>query len=136
MVFSCSECPKVTFIQTFLKVARKPLCVCVCVCLAEMSLVVCDREERAALLLECKEKGMTPKVSCLVLFNDFSQAFGERAKKCEVDVLYREQLMVSGCQLSAETLFKHTCFLVVPISDCVYCTRCRSWESRTSKILW
>uniref|UniRef100_A0A3B5MDG1 Arachidonate--CoA ligase n=1 Tax=Xiphophorus couchianus TaxID=32473 RepID=A0A3B5MDG1_9TELE len=61
--------------------------------LAEMSLVVCDREERAALLLECKEKGMTPKVSCLVLFNDFSQAFGERAKKCEVDVLYREQLM-------------------------------------------
>uniref|UniRef100_A0A3B5MEI6 Arachidonate--CoA ligase n=1 Tax=Xiphophorus couchianus TaxID=32473 RepID=A0A3B5MEI6_9TELE len=33
--------------------------------LAEMSLVVCDREERAALLLECKEKGMTPKVSCL-----------------------------------------------------------------------
>uniref|UniRef100_A0A3B5MD64 Arachidonate--CoA ligase n=1 Tax=Xiphophorus couchianus TaxID=32473 RepID=A0A3B5MD64_9TELE len=60
--------------------------------LAEMSLVVCDREERAALLLECKEKGMTPKVSCLVLFNDFSQAFGERAKKCEVDVLYREFL--------------------------------------------
>uniref|UniRef100_A0A3B5ME91 long-chain-fatty-acid--CoA ligase n=1 Tax=Xiphophorus couchianus TaxID=32473 RepID=A0A3B5ME91_9TELE len=82
--------------------------------LAEMSLVVCDREERAALLLECKEKGMTPKVSCLVLFNDFSQAFGERAKKCEVDVLYREQLMVSGCQRSAETLFKHTCFLVLP----------------------
>ncbi|XP_005808568.1 long-chain-fatty-acid--CoA ligase 1-like [Xiphophorus maculatus] len=66
--------------------------------LAEMSLVVCDREERAALLLECKEKGMTPKVSCLVLFNDFSQAFGERAKKCEVDVLYREQLMELGKQ--------------------------------------
>ncbi|KAM4579142.1 long-chain-fatty-acid--CoA ligase 1 [Fundulus diaphanus] len=66
--------------------------------LAEMSLLVCDREEKAALLLECKEKGMTPKISCLVLFNDFSPAFGERAKKCEVDVLTRQQLMELGKQ--------------------------------------
>uniref|UniRef100_A0A3Q0RAT9 Arachidonate--CoA ligase n=1 Tax=Amphilophus citrinellus TaxID=61819 RepID=A0A3Q0RAT9_AMPCI len=64
--------------------------------LAEISLVICDREEKAASLLENKEKGTTPKLSCLVLFNDFSQAFVERAKNCEVEVLKLEQLMVSS----------------------------------------
>uniref|UniRef100_A0A4W6GA20 Arachidonate--CoA ligase n=1 Tax=Lates calcarifer TaxID=8187 RepID=A0A4W6GA20_LATCA len=63
--------------------------------LAEISLVICDREEKAAALLENKEKGVTPKLSCLVLFNDFSEDFVERAKTCEVEVLKLEQLMVS-----------------------------------------
>uniref|UniRef100_A0A665X387 Long-chain-fatty-acid--CoA ligase n=1 Tax=Echeneis naucrates TaxID=173247 RepID=A0A665X387_ECHNA len=61
--------------------------------LAEISLVICDREEKAASLLENKEKGVTPKLSCLVLFNDFSEAFVERAKSSEVEVLKLEQLM-------------------------------------------
>uniref|UniRef100_A0AAX7SSY7 Long-chain-fatty-acid--CoA ligase n=1 Tax=Astatotilapia calliptera TaxID=8154 RepID=A0AAX7SSY7_ASTCA len=61
--------------------------------LAEISVVICDREEKAASLLENKENGTTPKLSCLVLFNDFSQAFVERAKSCEVEVLKLEQLM-------------------------------------------
>uniref|UniRef100_A0A4W6G7T8 Long-chain-fatty-acid--CoA ligase n=1 Tax=Lates calcarifer TaxID=8187 RepID=A0A4W6G7T8_LATCA len=61
--------------------------------LAEISLVICDREEKAAALLENKEKGVTPKLSCLVLFNDFSEDFVERAKTCEVEVLKLEQLM-------------------------------------------
>uniref|UniRef100_A0A7N6BV16 Arachidonate--CoA ligase n=1 Tax=Anabas testudineus TaxID=64144 RepID=A0A7N6BV16_ANATE len=60
--------------------------------LAEISLVICDREEKAASLLENKEKGKTPKLSCLVLFNDFSDAFVEKAKKCEVEVLKLEHL--------------------------------------------
>uniref|UniRef100_A0A8C4HHD0 Arachidonate--CoA ligase n=1 Tax=Dicentrarchus labrax TaxID=13489 RepID=A0A8C4HHD0_DICLA len=64
--------------------------------LAEISVVICDREEKAASLLENKEKGVTPKLSCLVLFNDFSDAFVERAKNCEVEVLKLEQLMVSS----------------------------------------
>ncbi|KAL3976016.1 hypothetical protein ACER0C_021902 [Sarotherodon galilaeus] len=64
--------------------------------LAEISVVICDREEKAASLLENKEKGTTPKLSCLVLFNDFSQAFVERAKSCEVEVLKLEQLMDIG----------------------------------------
>uniref|UniRef100_A0A7N8XIT7 Long-chain-fatty-acid--CoA ligase n=1 Tax=Mastacembelus armatus TaxID=205130 RepID=A0A7N8XIT7_9TELE len=63
--------------------------------LAEISLVICDREEKAASLLENKEKGKTSKLSCLVLFNSFSDAFVERAKNCEVEVLKLEQLMVS-----------------------------------------
>uniref|UniRef100_A0A8D0A2A0 Arachidonate--CoA ligase n=1 Tax=Sander lucioperca TaxID=283035 RepID=A0A8D0A2A0_SANLU len=61
--------------------------------LAEISLVICDREEKAAALLENKEKGVTPKLSCLVLFNEFSEAFVERAKNCETEVLKLEQLM-------------------------------------------
>uniref|UniRef100_A0A671VFA7 Arachidonate--CoA ligase n=1 Tax=Sparus aurata TaxID=8175 RepID=A0A671VFA7_SPAAU len=63
--------------------------------MAEISLVICDREEKAASMLENKEKGVTPTLSCLVLFNDFSDAFVERAKDCEVEVLKLEQLMVS-----------------------------------------
>uniref|UniRef100_A0A8C4HIP7 Arachidonate--CoA ligase n=1 Tax=Dicentrarchus labrax TaxID=13489 RepID=A0A8C4HIP7_DICLA len=66
--------------------------------LAEISVVICDREEKAASLLENKEKGVTPKLSCLVLFNDFSDAFVERAKNCEVEVLKLEQLMVSSVE--------------------------------------
>ncbi|XP_019131516.2 long-chain-fatty-acid--CoA ligase 1 [Larimichthys crocea] len=66
--------------------------------LAEISLVICDREEKAATLLENKEKGATPKLSCLVLFNDFSDAFVERAKNCEVEVLKLDQLMELGRQ--------------------------------------
>uniref|UniRef100_A0A8C4HJU5 Arachidonate--CoA ligase n=1 Tax=Dicentrarchus labrax TaxID=13489 RepID=A0A8C4HJU5_DICLA len=67
--------------------------------LAEISVVICDREEKAASLLENKEKGVTPKLSCLVLFNDFSDAFVERAKNCEVEVLKLEQLMVSSVEV-------------------------------------
>uniref|UniRef100_A0AAQ5X2U9 Long-chain-fatty-acid--CoA ligase n=1 Tax=Amphiprion ocellaris TaxID=80972 RepID=A0AAQ5X2U9_AMPOC len=66
--------------------------------LAEISLVICDREEKAASLLENKEKGMIPNISCLVLFDDFSEALVERAEKCEVDVLKLEQLMVSRAE--------------------------------------
>eukprot|EP00064_Thunnus_orientalis_P006755 superscaffoldBa00000719_g6773 len=65
---------------------------------AEISLVICDREEKAASLLENKEKGVTPKLSCLVLFNDFSEAFVERAKNCQVEVLKLAQLMELGRQ--------------------------------------
>uniref|UniRef100_A0A8D3A347 Long-chain-fatty-acid--CoA ligase n=1 Tax=Scophthalmus maximus TaxID=52904 RepID=A0A8D3A347_SCOMX len=66
--------------------------------LAEISLVICDREDKAASLLENKEKGVTPKLSCLVLFDSFSEALVERAKACEVEVLKLEQLMDLGRQ--------------------------------------
>lgn len=58
--------------------------------------MICDKEEKAVALLENKENGTTPTLSCLVLFNDFSQRFATRAKECEVEVLKLEQLMVSG----------------------------------------
>lgn len=66
--------------------------------LAEISLVICDREEKAASLLENKEKGVTPKLSCMVMFNDFSQAFLERANKCDVEVVKYSQLIELGRQ--------------------------------------
>uniref|UniRef100_G3P9V0 Long-chain-fatty-acid--CoA ligase n=1 Tax=Gasterosteus aculeatus aculeatus TaxID=481459 RepID=G3P9V0_GASAC len=66
--------------------------------LAEISLVICDREEKAAALLENKERGVTPKLSCLVLFNRFSDTFVQRAKNCEVEVLKLDQLMDLGRQ--------------------------------------
>lgn len=56
--------------------------------------MICDREEKAASLLENKEKGVTPRLACLVLFNDFSEAFVQRARTCQVEVLKLAQLMV------------------------------------------
>lgn len=61
--------------------------------------MICDREDKAVSLLENKEKGVIPKLSCLVLFSDFSDAFVERAKNCEVEVLKLEQLMVSRVEV-------------------------------------
>uniref|UniRef100_A0A8C5AL35 Arachidonate--CoA ligase n=1 Tax=Gadus morhua TaxID=8049 RepID=A0A8C5AL35_GADMO len=62
--------------------------------LAEISLVICDREEKAAALLENKEQGATPSLSCLVLFSDASAALVERGQRCGVEILQLTQIMV------------------------------------------
>lgn len=62
--------------------------------LAEISLVVCDKEEKAESLLVNKENGVTPTLSCLVLFNPVSAALVERGRNCGVEILQLEQLMV------------------------------------------
>uniref|UniRef100_A0A674F5Q5 Arachidonate--CoA ligase n=1 Tax=Salmo trutta TaxID=8032 RepID=A0A674F5Q5_SALTR len=61
--------------------------------LAEISLVMCDKEEKAESLLGNKEKGVTPTLSCLVLFNACSDAIVERGKNCGVEILELPQLM-------------------------------------------
>ncbi|KAG7480745.1 hypothetical protein MATL_G00059440 [Megalops atlanticus] len=66
--------------------------------LAEISLVICDREEKAESLLGNKEKGVTPTLSCLVLFNPFSPALVERGKNCGVEILQLAQIMELGRQ--------------------------------------
>lgn len=64
--------------------------------------MICDHEEKAVSLLENKEKGETPTLSCLVLFNACSDAVVERGKDCGVEILQLTQLMVregwSNCQ--------------------------------------
>ncbi|CAB1319764.1 unnamed protein product, partial [Coregonus sp. 'balchen'] len=66
--------------------------------LAEISLVICDKEEKAESLLGNKEKGVTPTLSCLVLFNACSDAIVERGKNCGVEILELTQLMELGRQ--------------------------------------
>nr|XP_061811510.1 long-chain-fatty-acid--CoA ligase 1-like isoform X2 [Nerophis lumbriciformis] len=66
--------------------------------LAEITLVVCDREEKATSLLDNKEKGVTPKLCCLILFDHISETFVERAKACQVEVLKLTELMDMGRQ--------------------------------------
>uniref|UniRef100_A0A8C5HBH6 Arachidonate--CoA ligase n=1 Tax=Gouania willdenowi TaxID=441366 RepID=A0A8C5HBH6_GOUWI len=66
--------------------------------LTEISLVICDREEKAASLLEIKEKGSTPTLSCLVVCKDLSPELVERGRKSEVDVLKLDELMDLGRQ--------------------------------------
>uniref|UniRef100_A0A8C1TE48 Arachidonate--CoA ligase n=1 Tax=Cyprinus carpio TaxID=7962 RepID=A0A8C1TE48_CYPCA len=62
--------------------------------LAEISMVICDKEDKAESLLKHKEKGVTPALSCLVLFNPFSAALLERGRKCGVEILQLSQIMV------------------------------------------
>uniref|UniRef100_A0A673K3J2 Arachidonate--CoA ligase n=1 Tax=Sinocyclocheilus rhinocerous TaxID=307959 RepID=A0A673K3J2_9TELE len=62
--------------------------------LAEISMVICDKEDKAESLLKNKEKGVTPTLSCLVLFNPFSAALLERGRKCGVEILQLSQIMV------------------------------------------
>lgn len=95
--------------------------VCRGVFTAEISLVICDREEKAAALLENKEKGVTPTLSCLVLFNDFSDAFVERAKNCEVEVLKLEELMVSRRGGGLLKPFNADSFKCVPFNLVINC---------------
>ncbi|KAI4872017.1 hypothetical protein NFI96_018459 [Prochilodus magdalenae] len=64
--------------------------------LAEISLVICDKEEKAASLLGNKEKGVIPALSCLVLFNPVSAALVERGKSCGVEILLLSQIMDLG----------------------------------------
>ncbi|XP_071012641.1 long-chain-fatty-acid--CoA ligase 1-like [Oncorhynchus clarkii lewisi] len=66
--------------------------------LAEISLVICDKEEKAESLLGNKEKGVTPTLSCLVLFNPCSDAIVERGKNCGVEILQLTQIMELGRQ--------------------------------------
>uniref|UniRef100_A0A672S5P0 Arachidonate--CoA ligase n=1 Tax=Sinocyclocheilus grahami TaxID=75366 RepID=A0A672S5P0_SINGR len=63
--------------------------------LAEISMVICDKEDKAESLLKNKEKGVTPTLSCLVLFSPFSAALLERGRKCGVEILQLSQIMVS-----------------------------------------
>uniref|UniRef100_A0A671TBX6 Arachidonate--CoA ligase n=1 Tax=Sinocyclocheilus anshuiensis TaxID=1608454 RepID=A0A671TBX6_9TELE len=62
--------------------------------LAEISMVICDKEDKAESLLKIKEKGVTTTLSCLVLFNPFSAALLERGRKCGVEILQLSQIMV------------------------------------------
>ncbi|XP_056140572.1 long-chain-fatty-acid--CoA ligase 1 [Lampris incognitus] len=66
--------------------------------LAEISLVFCDREEKASSLMDNKVKGAVPTLSCLVLFGDFSGDLLERGKECGVEVLKLQELMDLGRQ--------------------------------------
>uniref|UniRef100_A0A8B9KAZ0 Arachidonate--CoA ligase n=1 Tax=Astyanax mexicanus TaxID=7994 RepID=A0A8B9KAZ0_ASTMX len=61
--------------------------------LAEISLVICDKEEKAESLLLNKEKGVTPALSCLVLFNPVSAALVERGKACGVEIMHLSEIM-------------------------------------------
>uniref|UniRef100_A0A673IW75 Arachidonate--CoA ligase n=1 Tax=Sinocyclocheilus rhinocerous TaxID=307959 RepID=A0A673IW75_9TELE len=64
--------------------------------LAEISMVICDKEDKAESLLKIKEKGVTTTLSCLVLFNPFSAALLERGRKCGVEILQLSQIMVGS----------------------------------------
>ncbi|KAK1787060.1 hypothetical protein P4O66_017439 [Electrophorus voltai] len=64
--------------------------------LAEIPLVICDKMEKAESMLANKETGVTPALSCLVLFNPISAALVERGRNCGVEVLHLSQLMALG----------------------------------------
>uniref|UniRef100_A0AAY4B5L6 Arachidonate--CoA ligase n=1 Tax=Denticeps clupeoides TaxID=299321 RepID=A0AAY4B5L6_9TELE len=82
--------------------------------LAELALVLCDKEEKAVSLLAHKEKGVAPHLSCLVLFNPFSTALVDKGKSCDVEILHLDQIMV--CYIHGK---KHEIWSGLHICTCI-----------------
>ncbi|MBN3297891.1 long-chain-fatty-acid--CoA ligase 6 [Amia ocellicauda] len=64
--------------------------------IAEISMVICDKPEKAESLLSNKEQGLTPGLGCIVLMTPCSDALLERARNCGLDILQLGQLMELG----------------------------------------
>ncbi|XP_067858332.1 long-chain-fatty-acid--CoA ligase 5 [Heptranchias perlo] len=54
---------------------------------AEISTVICDKPNKANILLENCEKGLTSILSTIILMDPFDDALKERGTKCKVEVL-------------------------------------------------
>uniref|UniRef100_A0A668AD48 Arachidonate--CoA ligase n=1 Tax=Myripristis murdjan TaxID=586833 RepID=A0A668AD48_9TELE len=54
---------------------------------AEISTVICDKQNKAEILLQNREKGQTPVLKTIVVMDPFDAELVERGVKCGVDIL-------------------------------------------------
>lgn len=59
-----------------------------------MSLVFCDKPDKAKLLLASVEKGETPILNSIVIMDSFGADLVERGKKCGVEVFSMKEIEV------------------------------------------
>uniref|UniRef100_A0A668A999 Long-chain-fatty-acid--CoA ligase n=1 Tax=Myripristis murdjan TaxID=586833 RepID=A0A668A999_9TELE len=59
----------------------------ICVLTAEISTVICDKQNKAEILLQNREKGQTPVLKTIVVMDPFDAELVERGVKCGVDIL-------------------------------------------------
>lgn len=63
---------------------------------AELSLVVCDKPDKAAVLLSNCEKGLIPGLKIIVLMEEFGDDLREQAAKCGVDLMLMRDMEYLG----------------------------------------
>ncbi|NXW94318.1 ACSL1 ligase, partial [Alopecoenas beccarii] len=63
---------------------------------ADLSLVFCDKPDKAKLLLTSVEKGETPILNTIVIMESFSLDLVERGKKCGVEIFSMKELEELG----------------------------------------
>ncbi|NWQ74434.1 ACSL1 ligase, partial [Columbina picui] len=63
---------------------------------ADLSLVFCDKPDKAKLLLTSVEKGETPILNTIVIMESFSMDLVERGKKCGVEIFSMRELEELG----------------------------------------
>uniref|UniRef100_A0A8B9YWW7 Arachidonate--CoA ligase n=1 Tax=Buteo japonicus TaxID=224669 RepID=A0A8B9YWW7_9AVES len=66
---------------------------------ADLSLVFCDKPDKAKLLLTSVEKGETPILNTIVIMESFGMDLVERGKKCGVEVFSMKEIEVSTLNL-------------------------------------
>uniref|UniRef100_A0A8B9YYY9 Arachidonate--CoA ligase n=1 Tax=Buteo japonicus TaxID=224669 RepID=A0A8B9YYY9_9AVES len=85
---------------------------------ADLSLVFCDKPDKAKLLLTSVEKGETPILNTIVIMESFGMDLVERGKKCGVEVFSMKEIEISlttACNASA--FVKTTEKTFMPSSD-------------------
>ncbi|XP_009701912.1 PREDICTED: long-chain-fatty-acid--CoA ligase 1-like [Cariama cristata] len=63
---------------------------------ADLSLVFCDKPDKAKLLLTSVEKGETPELNTIVIMESFGMDLVERGKKCGVEVFSMREIEELG----------------------------------------
>ncbi|XP_029934351.1 long-chain-fatty-acid--CoA ligase 5 [Myripristis murdjan] len=63
---------------------------------AEISTVICDKQNKAEILLQNREKGQTPVLKTIVVMDPFDAELVERGVKCGVDILSMQDVETLG----------------------------------------
>lgn len=62
------------------------ICIIWFILLADISIVVCDKPEKARVLLEHVEKKQTPGLKSIILMDPFEKDLKERGQRCGVQI--------------------------------------------------
>ncbi|XP_040293319.1 long-chain-fatty-acid--CoA ligase 5 [Bufo bufo] len=63
---------------------------------ADLSLIICDKPDKASILLTNCEKGLTPGLKIIILMEEFVNDLKERAAKCGVELLRMQDVEYLG----------------------------------------
>lgn len=67
---------------------------------ADISTVICDKPEKARILLDHVERRETPGLSSIILMDPFENELTERGKRCGVRIQTMQEVEVSLLSLS------------------------------------
>ncbi|XP_044034656.1 long-chain-fatty-acid--CoA ligase 5 [Siniperca chuatsi] len=63
---------------------------------ADISIVLCDNQNRAETLLQTREKGRTPVLKTIIIMDPFNSELVERGTKCGVDIVSMQDVEALG----------------------------------------